>query len=470
MGGDGDAAPRIHPTALIEDGVTIGPRTCIWDHVHVRHGAAIGEECIIGEKTYIAYNVSIGNRVKINAFVYICAFVTIEDGVMISASTTFTNDRFPRATTSDLTTLRSSDPDESTRPTVVREGATVGAGCTIGCDLVIGRFAIVGMGSVVTHSVPDFHLALGSPARSVGCVCRCGHVLARFETDPPRRVTCSECSRCYEIADRNVTELTPAERERPLVTILTPAFNEADIVQANLQRIFEHMEALEARYRWEVVVVDDGSTDGTWDRVLLAAVGRPNVVVHRHPTNLGLGQALRSGFQRCRGDLIVVVDCDLTYGPEHIGLLLDRARETRAMIVVASPYMMGGRATNIPWLRRILSRWGNRFLALTARGLNPGGNLSTLTGMVRAYDGPFIRSLSLESTGMEINTEILYRGMLIDARIEEVPAHLDWSARKDDTSLRTSGRRIRRGIGFGLLAGLSFARLHASSFRRRRSD
>src|SRR3989442_2505679 len=111
MGGDGDAAPRIHPTALIEEGVTIGSRTCIWDHVHVRHGAAIGEECIIGEKTYIAYNVSIGNRVKINAFVYICAFVTIEDGVMISASTTFTHDRFPRATTSDLTTLRSSDPD-----------------------------------------------------------------------------------------------------------------------------------------------------------------------------------------------------------------------------------------------------------------------------------------------------------------------------------------------------------------------
>ena len=63
---------RIHPTAIIEEGVEIGPGTSIWDHVHIRHSTRIGEQCIIGEKTYIAYGVRIGNRVKINAFVYIC--------------------------------------------------------------------------------------------------------------------------------------------------------------------------------------------------------------------------------------------------------------------------------------------------------------------------------------------------------------------------------------------------------------
>ena len=93
---------RVHPTALVERDVAIGAGTSIWDNVHVRFGAAIGEECIIGEKTYIAYEVKIGNRVKINAFVYVCNAVTIEDGVMISAGTIFTNDRFPRATTPDL--------------------------------------------------------------------------------------------------------------------------------------------------------------------------------------------------------------------------------------------------------------------------------------------------------------------------------------------------------------------------------
>src|SRR5436309_9611647 len=157
---------RIHSTAIIEEEVSIGEGSSVWDNVHIRHGASIGEECIVGEKSYIAYDVRIGHRVKINAFVYICAAVTIEDGVMISAGTTFTNDRFPRATTPDLKHLRPSDPDESTLPTLVKAGATIGAGCVIGNDLVIGRFAMIGMGSVVTRSVPDFHLALGAPARS----------------------------------------------------------------------------------------------------------------------------------------------------------------------------------------------------------------------------------------------------------------------------------------------------------------
>ena len=151
--------------------------------MHIRFDTTIGEECIIGEKTYVAYGVVIGNRVKINSMVYICNAVTIEDGVMVSAGTIFTNDRFPRATTPDLTELRGSDPDEHTLPTLVREGATIGAGCTIGNDLEIGRFAMVGMGSVVTRSVPDFHLVLGNPARSVGCVCRCGPLLTRFDDD-----------------------------------------------------------------------------------------------------------------------------------------------------------------------------------------------------------------------------------------------------------------------------------------------
>src|SRR5262245_48291466 len=111
---------RIHPTAIIESDVRIGRGSAVWDNVHIRHSTTIGEECIIGEKTYIAYGVRIGDRVKINAFVYICTAVTIEDGVMISAGTIFTNDRFPRATTTDLRRLRPSDPDEHTLPTVVR--------------------------------------------------------------------------------------------------------------------------------------------------------------------------------------------------------------------------------------------------------------------------------------------------------------------------------------------------------------
>lgn len=199
---------RIHSTAIIEDGAVIGRGSSVWDNVHIRHGAVIGDECIIGEKTYIAYDVRIGHRVKINAMVYICAAVTIEDGVMISAGTIFTNDRFPRATTPDLKQLRSSAPDEHTLPTLVREGATIGAGCTIGNDLTIGRWAMIGMGSLVTKSVGDFILAMGHPARPAGCVCRCGQLLSRFQSidEITRELKCADCGREYRVQNGAVFE------------------------------------------------------------------------------------------------------------------------------------------------------------------------------------------------------------------------------------------------------------------------
>lgn len=215
-GSPGGSPPvRVHPRALIEEGVEIGPGTAIWDNVHIRHSTRIGAECIVGEKTYIAYDVRIGNRVKINAFVYVCTGVTIEDGVMVSAGTIFTNDRFPRAATADLRRLRPSEPDEHTQPTLVREGATIGAGSIIGSDLVIGRFAMIGMGALVTKSVPDFHLAIGHPATSVGCVCRCGQVLLRFpEQGTPglKRIACRACGLDYAVKDHAVSELTPPSR------------------------------------------------------------------------------------------------------------------------------------------------------------------------------------------------------------------------------------------------------------------
>jgi hypothetical protein len=98
-----------------------------------------------------------------------------------------------------------------------------------------------------------------------------------------------------------------------------------------------------------------------------------------------------------------------------------------------------------------LSIWANRFLSLAAPG-----NLSTLTSMVRVYDARFLRTLNLKSMGMEINPEIIYKAMLLQARIKEIPAHLDWHLQKAEGIKRRSSMKVLRHSMSILLSGFLF--------------
>ena len=205
------AGCRIHPTALIEEGVALGEHTSVWDSVHIRHGAKIGRDCIVGEKTYIAYDVVIGNYCKLNASVYICAGVTISDYVMLAAHTVFTNDRFPRAFDRVLDGLASSDPNEETLLTHVGIGVTTGANVTIGPGITIGNFAMIGMGSVVTHDVPPYGVVIGNPARLSGYVCACGPVLVSIKDFTTKlsgeKFECGKCGRVYRKGTAGIEEI-----------------------------------------------------------------------------------------------------------------------------------------------------------------------------------------------------------------------------------------------------------------------
>ncbi len=238
---------------------------------------------------------------------------------------------------------------------------------------------------------------------------------------------------------------------KPLVSIVLPAFNEAAILEDNLAVLQDYMRTLAERFRFEVIIVNDGSIDGTAGIIDRMVTRYDNVRVFHHPTNFGLGQAFKTAFAQSRGDYVITLDIDLSYSPEHIGALLNEITREHAKLVLASPYMRGGQISHVPWLRRTLSIWANRFLSMFAHG-----HLSTLTCMVRAYDGPYIRSLVQRATGMDIMPETIYKSMIMRALIRQIPAHLDWSRQVAVGVKRRSSMRILRQIFATLVSGFVF--------------
>jgi UDP-2-acetamido-3-amino-2,3-dideoxy-glucuronate N-acetyltransferase len=176
----------IHPTAVVDEDVHIGDRTKIWHYGHLSSGAAIGNDSSLGQNVYVGPGVVIGNRVRVQNNVSVYEGVELEDGVFCGPSMVFTNVRTPRAE------VQRSD---AFAPTLVRQGATLGANSTILCGTTIGRFAMVGAGAVVTRDVADHALVVGVPAKRIGWVCSCGERI-----DGNGRVVCGRCRRAFLIS------------------------------------------------------------------------------------------------------------------------------------------------------------------------------------------------------------------------------------------------------------------------------
>jgi len=254
---------------------------------------------------------------------------------------------------------------------------------------------------------------------------------------PPREFADGTTSGSFAVDEIRYAQ----ERERPLASIVLPAYDEAAILRDHVVLLLEYLKSLRRRYRFEIIIVNDGSRDRTGAIAEELADEYDGIRVFSHRRNFGLGQALKTGFGQCRGQYVVVLDIDLSYGPEHVGLLLDRITTTGARMVLASPYMRGGRVVDVPWLRLFFSRIANRFLARAS-----GQRIRTMTCMVRAIDGRFLRSLHLRSTGMDVMPEMIHKAKLLRASIEEIPAELNWQRQNRVGGKRRSSLRVFRQI------------------------
>jgi len=179
---------HVHPTATVEELAVIGEGTRVWHEAQIRTRANVGARCIVGKGAFVDMDVVIGDDCKLQNYACVYHGVTLGRGVFVGPHAVFTNDVFPRATDPQFGMLR--DGDWEVGRTIVHDGASIGACATILPNVTIGAWATIGAGAVVTRDVEPYALVVGSPARRIGWVCRCG-----------RRVSESTCARCGDLPD-----------------------------------------------------------------------------------------------------------------------------------------------------------------------------------------------------------------------------------------------------------------------------
>lgn len=185
-----------HPTAVIDEGCSIGKGTTIWHFTHVMKGCVIGEHCNLGQNVVICSGVVLGRNVKVQNNVSIYTGVICEDDVFLGPSMVFTNVINPRSAI-----IRKHEYQQ----TLVKKGASIGANATIVCGHTIGEYAFIGAGAVVTKDVKPFALVMGNPARQTGWVSEYGH---RLSFDITGNAVCPESNQQYQLSGNQVFKVS----------------------------------------------------------------------------------------------------------------------------------------------------------------------------------------------------------------------------------------------------------------------
>lgn len=208
---------------------------------------------------------------------------------------------------------------------------------------------------------------------------------------------------------------------RPAISLIIPCCNE----EAGIPQLEKALPAVIAELSdygpVEIVLVDDGSTDGTWDALGGLATRVPGVQLVRHPMNYGLGAAMRNGFAHARGSIVVTTDADGTYPFTEIPKLLERLT-TDTAIVTASPYHPAGGVDGVPRWRLVLSRGASQcYRTVLGRKEN---TVHTYTSLFRAYRREILPYIMPEHQGFLAVAEILVRATLAGYPIAEYPTIL----------------------------------------------
>ncbi len=212
--------------------------------------------------------------------------------------------------------------------------------------------------------------------------------------------------------DENLTEIAGLGPAKLRLTVVMPVYNEANTVGAAIDRVLRQKEV------HEIIVVDDGSTDGTWEALSSRASDHTFSVavrVLRHPINQGKGAALRSGFALATGDLVLVQDADFEYDPSDYPRLLEPLLRNQADVVLGSRFAGGSS-------HRVLYFWhslGNKLLTLISN-MTTDLNLTDMECGYKAFRREIIQSISIRENRFGFEPEIVAKVARTGARIYEV--------------------------------------------------
>ncbi|MAC28474.1 MAG: glycosyl transferase [Sandaracinus sp.] len=198
------------------------------------------------------------------------------------------------------------------------------------------------------------------------------------------------------------------------LSVVIPVFNELQTIDEIVDRV-QAVELPSAFEGKELILVDDGSSDGTRDRLAALEKVHDNVVVILHERNQGKGAALRTGFQACTGDVVIIQDADLEYDPNEYPRLLEPIVDGRADVVYGSRFI-GGES------HRVLYFWhmvGNRFLTLMSNMMT-NLNLTDMETCYKVFRREVIQAVLIEEDRFGFEPEITAKLARQGLRIYEV--------------------------------------------------
>lgn len=196
------------------------------------------------------------------------------------------------------------------------------------------------------------------------------------------------------------------------MSVVIPVYNEC----ATLEKLIAAVQAVETGLEREIILVDDGSTDGSRDLLQRLAAEQPECVVVLHEVNQGKGAALHTGFAKASGDIVLIQDADLEYDPRDYPALLRPLLEGRADVVYGSRFLGGGP-------HRVVYYWhylGNRFLT-TCSNMMTNINLTDMEVCYKVFKRELIQGLTLREQRFGFEVEVTAKLARSGAVMYEVP-------------------------------------------------